>query len=233
MNPDKLSALSPRDLPTAFWRAARSLAPPDVALLAAAVARRLSPENRFHAADEVVGLLAEVDERTSAAILYRLHRALRRAQVAEAARAFGLHLARRNEDPIPVGLRQEGWGWRHCGDSEAGLEAFRAAGPIGLSASAGGQCIAVAVEPLDTNKDPNTSFEESVDDLAMGIYVDLLYRSSAPDAGWCGTDYEVRPAPNGLWELSCRIPGLTRLLIVVPTECFPRSPASAVEGGRP
>lgn len=223
MNPDKLSALPPRDLPIAFWNDARSLAPPDAALLAAAVARRLSPENRFHAADEVVGLLDEVDERAPAALLYWLHRALRRAQVAEAAKAFGLRLVGRNEDPIPVGLRQEGWGWRQCGDSEAGLAGFRAARPIGLSKSAGGRSIAAAVEPLGT--DPN--------DLAMNLYTDLLHRSSAPDAGWCGTDYAVRPAPNGLGELSCRLPGFTSLVLVAPADFFAVSPASTVEGCGP
>lgn len=220
MTPTALAALRPRDLSMAFWDAARSLAAPDAALLAAAVARRLSPEARFEAADEAVSLLSEASRRASTPPLYSLHRALRRAQVAEAAGSFGLHLARRGEDTIPIGLLEEGWDWDN---PEAGLEAFRASGPIGLSASAGGKCIAVALEPLDPNNDPNISPDEDVNDLAMGLYMVLLQRSSAPDAGSCGSDFAVRPAPNGLWELSCRIPGATRLLIAAPFAVFARS----------
>ena len=200
----------PRTLPAQFVLAARGRPAAEVAVAAHAVARRLAPDARFEAGDESIrGLRAAArdDDPGTADAFWRLHRALHRQQIEDAAAPLGLHLADHRVAPLPdalatlVGAGAPGW---LCHSR-----------PVGLALQPGGPPIAASIEPkawdMDPHSpDPDRDAEEQAGDLCAGL--DGCMPSG--DGHSAAAPWVVRPAPAGFAHLSLRIPGLTRLFIV-------------------
>lgn len=214
---DTLSDRLPGEWPNALLQEAARYAAGDrlpavVVLAAKAMAERLPPYGRCQAAAEALGAAqaADVDrDPFAAAIMFAVHRALRRAQIAAAARPYQLHLAGPGYDPVPEILRV----------LEPDLPMLRRSAPTGLARRPGGKPCAVAIEPLVWSPCEALRKDRAAPAAAAGC-AELDLQAALDDAvrkapAPYGHGWAARLPDPGEWP-SCFAPPRSAIILVLP-----------------